>query len=142
MSSPQTFNDNPRAFLAAMYNHRLENVETLISRIEYRSGVANPAAVDEESRVKNIVSNDAWDLIYEFGFQKALTAYLRGHGHPDHRFIRDIVDDAQFEADRHDELLRARLFLHLMSGSDLTPATDNWKIKVPSLHSTFYHVYS
>ena len=121
-----------------MYNRRLDDVSILRSHIEFRSALDRDAVLAEEEHSEAMeVSERCLDYYYEALFQDKLMLYLEGLGHPDHWFIRSVVSDTDFEAGRHDPLLRARRFLQLMTGSDLIPIQDNWKLVVSLLACPF-----
>jgi hypothetical protein len=75
--------------------------------------------------------NDAWGeneetvgLITQF-----LRHYLAEPGHPSdpHGVFRALIED---DSDANDPLLRAKLFLSVLTGSALLPIQPTWKIKV------------
>ena len=67
------------------------------------------------------MDDPSWDLVYQSYFHERLEEYLNGVGHPDHPDVRAVVGEARFLADANDPLLRTRLFLQMMTGSDLLP---------------------
>ncbi|PIL31783.1 hypothetical protein GSI_06487 [Ganoderma sinense ZZ0214-1] len=118
-----------RNYLAAMYNRRLENVDVLLQHIEFRSSLnAETVATEMQYSDGDQVSEACWDIHYEHLVEEKFKRYLRGSGHPDHWFIRSMVSEDEFNAARNDSLLRARSFLQLMTGSDLVPSGNEWKI--------------
>ncbi|TFK77715.1 hypothetical protein K466DRAFT_571306, partial [Polyporus arcularius HHB13444] len=71
----------------------------------------------------------SWDIIFEDAFRERLKAYLKGRGHPDHPDVHELIPEEIFMRDRDDPLLRARLFLQMMSGCDLVPPEGDWNLK-------------
>lgn len=126
---PQIFEGQSRNYLAVMCSVRLSSVAVLLSNISFRSAL-NVVALEAESSQSEVMSDQMWDALYEDSFQQKLSRYLKGTGHPDHPDVRQVVGEVVFERDRHDPLLRARLFLQMMSGSDLLPPGDDWQLKV------------
>lgn len=118
-----------RDFLAAMCNQRLEDPTLVISALEFRSP-HDPVAVNAACEASSVMLPEAWDIHWEHEFALQLTKYLQGEGHPNHPDVRLVVGEKRFVRERHDPLLRARLFLHMMSGSDLVPHGSEWKLKV------------
>ena len=112
-----------------MCSQRLDTPELLISRLVDRSFL--DAATIEQDAGRNVEMDDAvWDLYYQGLFRSLLEGYLRGTGHPDHPHVHAVVPDEHFARDANDPLLRSRLFLHMMSGSDLVPVDSGWKLEV------------
>ena len=74
--------------------------------------------------------DETWDLIYEQAFDIRLRAYLSGVGHPNHPNVIAAIGSERFEREAEDPLLRARLFVKMMSGSDLVPLDPSWSIQV------------
>ncbi|KAI0706371.1 hypothetical protein C8Q76DRAFT_748384 [Earliella scabrosa] len=125
----QTFASRCRDYLATMCNHRLDDPEVLVTHLEFRSALdAKKIASECERSVDMPLA--AWDFFFEEEFVSRLLRYLRGRGHPDHPDVRAVVGEERFLRDRDDPLLRARLFLHMMSGSDLIPNGSSWKLKL------------
>ncbi len=125
-----------------MFHRRLEDVEVLLQHLEFRSTL-DPHTVESEARYSDSeqVNDACWDIHYEHLLEEKFKRYLRGSGHPDHWFIRSMVSSDEFDAASQDLLLRARSFLQLMTGSDLVPSGNHWKIVVrvcPSAESTVW----
>ncbi len=126
-----------------MCNQRLEKIETLLSHMEFASGVdrskvdLTAVSSDEESTEQGFngsghsvsMSIADWDSTFEAEFELALTHYIQQPGHPDDNGVRGLVG-SRYESEADDRLLRARLFLAFMTGSDLVPIEDTWNIKV------------
>ncbi|KAI1783770.1 hypothetical protein LXA43DRAFT_1102144 [Ganoderma leucocontextum] len=126
-----SFRGETRNYLAAMYNRRLSDVSVLLEHIDFRSNLDRAAISNaEQCSEAPTASNDAWDVVYEIMFEERLTAYLHGEGHPDTADMRNLMSPAEFDAARHDALLRGQYFLHAMTGSDLVPAATDWKIVI------------
>ncbi|TFK82464.1 hypothetical protein K466DRAFT_603651 [Polyporus arcularius HHB13444] len=125
----ETFLFNCRDYLAVMCSVRLDDVSLLIRHIEFKSALDLRAA-EQQSAHSEIMPNVTWDVIFEDAFKERLTAYLKGRGHPDHPDVREVVGQEVFLRDQGDPLLRARLFLQMMSGSDLVPPEGDWKLKI------------
>ncbi|PIL36087.1 hypothetical protein GSI_01747 [Ganoderma sinense ZZ0214-1] len=125
-----SFRGETRNYLAAMYNRRLSDVSVLLDHIEFRSNLDRVAIAKAEECSDADLSDEAWDIVYEDIFEARLKVYLRGVGHPNTQDMRNIIPSAEFDAARHDHLLRARYFLHAMTGSDLVPAASDWKISI------------
>ena len=88
------------------------------------------AAVNDAAGYADHMTTDSWDVYYQRLFRDYLEEYLRGSGHPDHPDVIAAVGEEEFRARVGDPLLRARLFLHMMSGSDLVPVKPDWKLEV------------
>ncbi|TFK87733.1 hypothetical protein K466DRAFT_599244 [Polyporus arcularius HHB13444] len=125
-----TFKGNARDYLANMFNKRLDSVQVLLDHIDFASGV-DQALVDLTSG--GGIAEAEWDRTFESEFELALAFYMQQAGHPDDDGIRKLVGDG-FDSAAHDPLLRARMFLTIMSGSDLLPAESEWKIKIAFRH--------
>ncbi len=109
-----------------MCNKRLDNVQFLLDHISFASGVDH-SLVDLTGDSGMTVAE--WDQIFEREFQEAFGYYIRQAGHPDDEEIRKLVGES-FDSATGDRLLRARMFLAIMSGSDLVPIEKEWSIKV------------
>ncbi|RDX39870.1 hypothetical protein OH76DRAFT_1490774 [Lentinus brumalis] len=115
---------------------QLDDVEELISCLEFRSNLGDPDAndptlVDVHPADGDLVGTTTYDidLLFEQVAAEALKRYLRGRGHPDHHILREMLGAATLERDHEDTLLRARLFLRSMTGDDLIHS-ENLKIQV------------
>ncbi|KAI0710335.1 hypothetical protein C8T65DRAFT_695615 [Cerioporus squamosus] len=135
-----TFNGLARDYIAAMCNKRLDNVQVLLDHIDFASGVDH-SQVDltgeEVGGTDSIPAQGAegsgmsiaeWDQTFENEFQVAFVYYMKQAGHPDNDGIRKLVGET-FDSDAGDPLLRARMFLTIMSGSDLVPVEKEWTVK-------------
>ena len=125
----ETFGEQCRDHLGAMCSQRLETPELLISRLVDRSFL-DAAAIEHDAGNHIEIDDSVWDLYYQGLFRSLLHEYLRGSGHPDHPHVHAVVPRSQLERDANDPLLRSRLFLHMMSGSDLVPVDSDWKLEV------------
>ncbi|CDO71247.1 hypothetical protein BN946_scf184908.g4 [Trametes cinnabarina] len=116
------------AYLVFMYDRRVRDVDMLLDRLEFKTGVkaSEPAIVTIDD---DHMDDASWDRLYESIFATRLTEYLQGRGHPQHPHILELLDPATITAAQNDHLLRARGFLQLMSGSDLTPVDEGWRLK-------------
>ena len=129
MIGSQTFSHDCRSFLAYMSSTRLDSVDLLVHHLDFRSRL-DRAAVEQESAQSEEMSNRTWDVLFEDAFRTRLIRYLYGTGHPNHPDVVEVSGQAIFDRDRDDPLLRARLFLQMMSGSDLVPINKEWQFKV------------
>ncbi|KAJ3010068.1 hypothetical protein NUW54_g885 [Trametes sanguinea] len=120
-----------RDHLAFLYDRQLKDVDDLIAHLEFKPA-AKPghAAWLSDGDSDTSIDDADWDVINEDLFMMRLREYLRGKGHPNHPYIQELVAPEVIAAAADDELLRARAFLQMMSGSDLLPADPNWKLKV------------
>ncbi|TFK84577.1 hypothetical protein K466DRAFT_567140 [Polyporus arcularius HHB13444] len=125
-----TFEGLARDYIAAMCNKRLDNVQFLLDHIRFATGVDH-SLVDLTGDSGMTVAE--WDQIFEREFQEAFGYYIRQAGHPDDNEIRKLVGES-FDSATGDRLLRARMFLAIMSGSDLVPIEKEWSIKVAFQH--------
>ncbi|KAI0684305.1 hypothetical protein C8T65DRAFT_748773 [Cerioporus squamosus] len=144
----QTFQGLERDYLAAMCNQRLDSVDELLAHIEPQSGVDHskidltflggsddgPSDNGERPGGTLGLADNIWDSTYEADFEIAFHYYIWQPGHPDTPIIREMVGD-EWEQHASDELLRARLFLTMMSGSDLMPVEPHWQIKMVFVHT-------
>ncbi len=142
----QTFLGRERDYLAAMCNQRLDKVDDLLALLKPESGVDHSqvdltfmsSSDDGQSEAGHPkpgtlgLADSVWDTTYEADFMLALEHYLRQRGHPDTRVIKEMVGD-EWQEQAGNALLRARLFLTMMSGSDLKPIEAHLKIKVSLL---------
>ncbi len=126
----------PHASLPTDMPKQLDDVEELISCLEFRSNLGDPDAndptlVDVHPADGDLVGTTTYDidLLFEQVAAEALKRYLRGRGHPDHHILREMLGAATLERDHEDTLLRARLFLRSMTGDDLIHS-ENLKIQV------------
>ncbi len=124
-----------------MCNQRLDSVDELLAHIVINSGVNHHdvdltflSSDDENDRggkgKKRELPDAVWDTMNETDFDLAFRHYLSEPGHPDVPVIQEMVGEEAFVRDAADPLLRARLFLAFLSGSDLKPIDPNWNIKV------------
>lgn len=78
------------------------------------------------------VARDETRLSYAQMFLRAVKAYLKGVGHPQHPSLSDVtgVTDIQIEAQRNDADLRPRLLLLAILNKRRAPYNATWKVKV------------
>ncbi|KAI0712965.1 hypothetical protein C8T65DRAFT_695159 [Cerioporus squamosus] len=132
----ETFARNTRDYLATMCSVRLDDVSLLIRHLKIKSSL-DRGAIEKQSANSEDMLNATWDVHFEDLFAERLKVYLWGRGHPDHPDVRDVVGEDVFLSDKEDALLRARLFLQMMSGSDLVPPEGDWQLKI-NVHACFY----
>ncbi|TFK79487.1 hypothetical protein K466DRAFT_609252 [Polyporus arcularius HHB13444] len=126
-----TFQGETRDILAAMYNKRLESGDLLLRHMHYESGV-DESAVDLTVTEGGLTLAE-WDQTFEAEFKVAFAYYMQQPGHPDDDGIRALVGSS-FDAGAGDRGLRPRMFLTIMSGSDLVPPEDDWQIQITFRH--------
>lgn len=73
---------------------------------------------------------DAIDITYEQEFEDRVRFYLTQPGHPAAEDIQELVGEPRFTNEKDDPLLRARLFLVFMTGSDLVSTAPNFHLTV------------
>ena len=129
LTSAQLFEARTRDFLAFMYDKRLKSVQTLHNHLVFRSELAK-GNVLEVAATSEVVPVEAWPIIWEHEVEDRLRGYLNGVGHPDHPDVRAAVGEERFVREAGDPLLRARLFLQMISGNDLIPVTEDWELEV------------
>ena len=112
-----------------MCNHRLQDPSLVVNALDFRSAL-DPKKIAADCEQSEDMSDEAFDFLFEQEFARRLTGYLQGAGHPNHPDVRSVVGEERFSLDSGDPLLRARLFLHMISGSDLVPNGDGWRLKV------------
>ena len=110
----------------------LANVNVLLDHIVESTSLDEAQVVARAARQADF-STEAWDLMYERAFFSRLRAYLRGVGHPDHPAVRAVIGQARFDHEQHDHLLRARLFLGMMTGKEVPPDRPDWSLRVRML---------
>ncbi len=136
----QTFGGEERHYIAAMCNQRLDDVAVLLAHIDWESGVdddtidltmlpSEDTVTSAEGTRPETFPDSVWDTTNECDFELAFRHYIVQRGHPDSPIIREMVGDT-FEQSADDPLLRARLFLMMLTGSDLVPQDPNWSIMV------------
>ena len=130
MRHSQAFDQRCRDFLAVMCNQRLDSIDLLLARTQSRSTLDAAAIASQGARQDAPIDDPTWDIIYEQGFDARLRTYLQGVGHPNHPNVVAAIGQQRFDRDANDPLLRARLFLHMMTGSDIVPLDPDWAIKV------------
>ncbi|TFK81813.1 hypothetical protein K466DRAFT_604199 [Polyporus arcularius HHB13444] len=128
-----TFLGRSRDYLAVLCNARLESVQELLRKIKPRSTL-DRAAIAREAAHSETMTTGSWDAYFEDVFEARLARYLTGLGHPNHPDVREVIGDDMFARDSGDPLLRARLFLHMMTGSDLVPDDKEWLLKIFFVH--------
>ncbi|RDX47053.1 hypothetical protein OH76DRAFT_1419895 [Lentinus brumalis] len=116
-----TFFRRCRDFLAVMCHCRLEDVNLLLRKLDFRSTL-DRKAIEQQSAQSETMTDGTWDAYFEDHFADRVRRYL-------------VVGDEAFERDSGDKLLRARLFLHTMTGTDLVPADESWSLKVFFCHT-------
>ena len=126
---PQIFDERGREYLAALCDFRVKSAELVISHTEIISTL-DRANLAEMSALSTELDDKTWDALYEEWFENRFYAYIRGVGHPDHPDVIDVVGPEVHLRARGDTVLRARMFLHTLSGSDLVPLNSDWKLKV------------
>ncbi|EIN11647.1 hypothetical protein PUNSTDRAFT_131806 [Punctularia strigosozonata HHB-11173 SS5] len=102
-----TMSGSAKPLLSALYGRTVIDVKQVTSRI---FAVHNERAVESRR------------------FCAALTRYCQGVGHPDHPWTASVTSE-QRESVHGDRLLRARLLLKLMRGTDLLPVESGWTLK-------------
>ncbi|TFK84582.1 hypothetical protein K466DRAFT_601885 [Polyporus arcularius HHB13444] len=82
------------------------------------------------------MSQDSCDLMFESRALQAFRTYLLGSGHPDDPDIRAMLGRDLFARDVGDRMLRPRLFIGCLCGTDSVPDEQNWpkRIQVSFLH--------
>ena len=139
--SSQTFNSRCRDFLAVLCNQRLRSVDALLSRVFSRSDLDAEAIASQGARSESLDDDPTWDLVYEQGFDLRLREYLSGVGHPNHPNVIAVIGVDRFEREADDPLLRARLFLKAVTGSDLVPLDPKWSIQVRVIACDAHYVH-
>ncbi|KAI0683562.1 hypothetical protein C8Q76DRAFT_804192 [Earliella scabrosa] len=129
----ELFEGRSRDFIAAMCNHQLESTDTLIPHIHFESTL-DRELIQAATANSDFIDNDTWDVLYENLFEERLLRYLRGTGHPDHPDVIAVVGVEEYSRSLGDPVLRSRLFLHTVSGSDLVPLDPNWKLRIKFRH--------
>ena len=114
-------------------------MDVLIQHIAFKSRF-DLAAIEQQSAQSEEMSTSTWDALFEDAFRSRLIRYLRGRGHPNHPDVIEVVGQETFVREEQDPLLRARLFLQMMSGSDLVPIDKEWKLKVDSASTSNMHL--
>ncbi|KAJ6524763.1 hypothetical protein B0H19DRAFT_1085152 [Mycena capillaripes] len=120
-SSIQWFETPCRELIVTSYDLQIKAVSDVVSQLIFAH--ANP----EDDPWKE---NDESIALIE----RMLVEYLTGLGHPD---IPDrIVEALGFDREQDDDpLLRARLFMTVMTGSAILPMAPLWSLKVTILHN-------
>ncbi|GBE82503.1 hypothetical protein SCP_0408870 [Sparassis crispa] len=76
---------------------------------------------------------------HELRFAELLIRYLHGKGHPDHEWIRgEVVPEDMYMKEHENVVHRVRLLLQVMTGSDLLPLGEHWKLKFSFTHASSY----
>ncbi|RDX52123.1 hypothetical protein OH76DRAFT_1416737 [Lentinus brumalis] len=135
----ETFRGFERDYIAAMCNQRLDSVDLLLAHLDFCPAADDDGMGFEDDVVEvsgkatagvlSTLPDSVWDRYFESEFEVALRYYLSQSGHPDVPIIRTMAGN-RFDTEAGDPLLRARLFLTLMSGSKLVPIEPAWKIKI------------
>ena len=73
---------------------------------------------------------DAMDVTYEKEFEDRMRFYLSQPGHPEEPEIQLMVGESRYTREKNDVLVRARLLLTMMTGSDLVPVDPTFRLKV------------
>ena len=115
--------------IATIYKLNVSHPEDIVSRLEfaYRSASGDEISDEEPSdanqELAQTLVRNLWD---------SFKRYLRGVGHPDHEFIRvtKVISEEIMRRDAADALLRSKLFLEVISGSELLPVSEGAKLRV------------
>ncbi|KAF7314815.1 Alternative cyclin Pcl12 [Mycena kentingensis (nom. inval.)] len=121
--------DGPDAaftFIYTMYERRLKSLDQVLSRIAFR---------------KNAATKEA-DVLFKL-FEARFMRWIKGRGHPD-SCLGTLVDEEAFEAARGDPMLRARMFLDSIVGTQQIPLYEKFEPSIPSSStpSVFFHTVS
>ena len=109
---------------------RLSSVAMLLDRLVERSSLDDDFGATAHQPGDLDLVQHTWDRFWETTFFNRLRQYLAGIGHPDHPHIKTIVGESRFDRERDDELVRARLFIRMMTGSEQVPDDDDWTLRV------------
>ncbi|KLO14057.1 hypothetical protein SCHPADRAFT_939839 [Schizopora paradoxa] len=118
--------ESVKGMMATFYGRRIETPEQVIKLLQFPESTKMELDIDEDP-----IDLDALGLCpeasglpaayYEFLVKEHTGIYLRGSGHPDHTFVRNSISKEEIEAGVADPLLRSRLFLKVLTGSELLP---------------------
>ncbi len=104
--------------MAALCSQRIKDRDWVLKRLDFISNL-DPETVEEDAASSDEVSKDTLDLTFQNEFAERVRFYLDQDGHPDHDDVRDMVGEPRFTKEADDPILRARLLLQVMTGSDL-----------------------
>jgi hypothetical protein len=105
-----------RKFVGWTCSSQVKSVDDIIAHIRVREAPHQAPHPDNK---------EIMDL-----FQKHVVAYLRGVGHPDDQYVRDVVGANVFDAGKGDPLLRVNALLKTARASDILPTSPVWYIDV------------
>ncbi|RDX47054.1 hypothetical protein OH76DRAFT_1419896 [Lentinus brumalis] len=110
--------------------HQLDDIEELLQHVQFVSHLDNVP----HSTLSEIEGEVARRADYEGLLAEALKSYLSGVGHPDSWGLREVLGETSFCEGEGDSLLRGRLFMRRVLGSDIVPTEPNWKIQIFCRH--------
>lgn len=117
----------------AVYNRQVQSSSEIISHLQFPSRLF---ADDDDSPA-------ALQAFDEIDFEAKLKRFLKGVGHPRSRHIEDLFNSlghTPTSQDRHDPLIRSRLFLQMMTGLELRPVGEDWALEVRVVLFSFQFV--
>jgi hypothetical protein len=105
-----------RKFVGWVCSPQVKSVDDIIAHIRVREAPHQAPHPDNK---------EIMDL-----FHQHVVAYLRGVGHPDDQYVRDVVGANVFDAGKGDPLLRVNALLKTARASDILPTSPVWYIDV------------
>ncbi|RDX39855.1 hypothetical protein OH76DRAFT_515301 [Lentinus brumalis] len=115
------FEYRARDYLARLCSQRLEDPQVVLDHLFFeRSNAETDLPIDKR---------------FEKVFADRVREFLLGVGHPDLPAVRELVGEDAFLDHKSNPLLRARLFLQMMTGSDLVPMNPNFMLKFTFTHT-------
>ncbi|KIM79825.1 hypothetical protein PILCRDRAFT_546267 [Piloderma croceum F 1598] len=103
-----------RKFVGWVCSPQVKSVDDIIAHIRVREAPHQAPHPDNK---------EIMDL-----FHQHVVAYLRGVGHPDDQYVRDVVGANVFDAGKGDPLLRVNALLKTARASDILPTSPVWYI--------------
>ncbi|KAH9857659.1 hypothetical protein C2E23DRAFT_881239 [Lenzites betulinus] len=108
------------AFLGAVYNRRIKNVDVFI--VDHITFEDDSDATPSQRALEEL-------------FQRRMSHYLRGSGHPIHPALEGVISPERYHAEEGDAALRATLLLQTMTASPLQPVGESWKLMFAFAHA-------
>ncbi|TDL28984.1 hypothetical protein BD410DRAFT_834985 [Rickenella mellea] len=108
----ETFGSNPLHLVARMSDKHVKTPDDVISHLRY-------------------ISRGAEFAHHEANWRQRFERYLRGPGHPIHEMLgADVITATRRELVQDDYTFRSTRFLGQISGCELIPSAENWRITI------------
>ncbi|KAJ8690698.1 hypothetical protein PTI98_012104 [Pleurotus ostreatus] len=130
LSVLDTFVWSSKGLLAYLYNRRLDSPDTLFKHLELGRQTCLGSHTTATTNQCDIGKR----------FMDHLQRYISGVGHVEHHWTRPFLVETDVAAKKHDLLLRSRLLLATLTGSNKIPTADNWSLTFNMSYQPFVDI--